>query len=470
MSSKPVEPSVLKKGMSFVRSNLALISLIIIGIISIPLYAIPRQPWELGSHLITVYRYYTPAVILYLIAALIVWRSKRLGMAALYAILILGFGSRAVLVTAGPFFSSDINRYVWDGRVQAARINPYIYIPADPHLAALRDEKVYPSINRKEYAPTLYPPAAQVIFLTTYLIGGMSVTSMKISMLLFEGITTLFLILIFRRLKQPPVRVLFYLWNPLIIWELASSGHIDSAMIAMLAIAVWAYLTDRAIVTGIFFALATWVKLYPAILFPAFYKKWDWKMPVAAGVTTLALFAPYLAAGKSLLAWTDHYFSEEAYVSGNRYYLYGKILAMFPGFSLNAYVVLGMIGLMAAGMVIILRRRETTETVVGDILALITLWMVIDSPHFPWYFTWLAFAAAIKPRPSYILLSVLGFADYVGWVEQEHPGIQAFVNDFKFTIFYTTLVAENLWSSRLGRDLKQWLQVKTGRQLLPSET
>src|SRR5258708_36361531 len=110
MSSKPVEHSFIKKGTEFVRSNLALITLIIIGIVSIPLYAIGRQPWELGSHLITVYWLYTPAMILYLIAALIVWRSKRLGIAALYAVLILGFASRAVLVTAGPFFSSDINR------------------------------------------------------------------------------------------------------------------------------------------------------------------------------------------------------------------------------------------------------------------------------------------------------------------------------------------------------------------------
>src|SRR5580765_6261929 len=191
MSSKPVEPSFIKKGDALVRSNLALLTLVVIGIASIPLYEIGRQPWELGSHTITVYWLYTPALILYLVAALIFWRSKNLGMAALYVILILGFASRATLVTAGPFFSSDINRYVWDGRVQAAGINPYIYIPADKHLESLRDAEVYPSINRKEYAPTLYPPGAQVIFLATYLIGGMSVTAMKLSMLFFEGLTTL---------------------------------------------------------------------------------------------------------------------------------------------------------------------------------------------------------------------------------------------------------------------------------------
>jgi alpha-1,6-mannosyltransferase len=46
---------------------------------------------------------------------------------------------RAVLLTAPPILSTDIYRYVWDGRVQAAGINPYRYIPADPALTSLRD-------------------------------------------------------------------------------------------------------------------------------------------------------------------------------------------------------------------------------------------------------------------------------------------------------------------------------------------
>ena len=38
-----------------------------------------------------------------------------------------------------PILSSDVYRYVWDGRVEAAGINPYRYVPADPQLAPLRD-------------------------------------------------------------------------------------------------------------------------------------------------------------------------------------------------------------------------------------------------------------------------------------------------------------------------------------------
>ena len=55
-------------------------------------------------------------------------------------------------------------RYVWDGRVQLAGINPYRYVPAADQLAFLRDAAVYPNINRAEYAHTVYPPVAQAIF------------------------------------------------------------------------------------------------------------------------------------------------------------------------------------------------------------------------------------------------------------------------------------------------------------------
>jgi alpha-1,6-mannosyltransferase len=67
----------------------------------------------------------------------------------------LAIALRALLLTAPPILSTDIYRYVWDGRVQAAGIDPYRYIPADPALASLRDPVVYPQINRADYAHDL---------------------------------------------------------------------------------------------------------------------------------------------------------------------------------------------------------------------------------------------------------------------------------------------------------------------------
>jgi alpha-1,6-mannosyltransferase len=53
---------------------------------------------------------------------------------------------RLLLLTAPPILSSDIYRYAWDGRVQAAGINPYRYVPADPALASPGDRFFWPSL------------------------------------------------------------------------------------------------------------------------------------------------------------------------------------------------------------------------------------------------------------------------------------------------------------------------------------
>ena len=71
------------------------------------------------------------------------------------AVAVLG---RVVALFAPDTLSDDIYRYIWDGRVQAAGINPYRYVPADQTLAPLRDAEIYPNINRKDYATTIYPP------------------------------------------------------------------------------------------------------------------------------------------------------------------------------------------------------------------------------------------------------------------------------------------------------------------------
>ena len=54
--------------------------------------------------------------------------------------LIIGFAlmSRIDALWAEPFTSTDIYRYVWDGIVQHAHVNPYRYVPGDAALAYLR--------------------------------------------------------------------------------------------------------------------------------------------------------------------------------------------------------------------------------------------------------------------------------------------------------------------------------------------
>src|ERR1044072_1458122 len=124
---------------------------------------------------------------IYLLAAWIVTRARPSN-STLLIVIAFAILFRVSILFAPPYLSDDIYRYVWDGRVQAAGINPYRYIPAAPELAHLRDETIYPKINRKDWAHTIYPPVAQVVFFLTTRISE-SVTWMKATMLLFDLVT-----------------------------------------------------------------------------------------------------------------------------------------------------------------------------------------------------------------------------------------------------------------------------------------
>ena len=199
---------------------------------------------------------------------------------ALPVILGVGLAARLLVLPATPLNSTDAYRYVWDGRVQAAGINPYRYVPADPALMPLRDAPshpgpdpaaIYPNVNRAEYAPTIYPPAAQAIFAATGLLR-FGLVGMKAAMLGFDLLTAAAILLILRAAGRPATHVLVWAWNPLVIWEFANGGHIDSPAIAFTALAVLAAIHTRATWSGIAIGLAVATKLLPAAIFPALWR------------------------------------------------------------------------------------------------------------------------------------------------------------------------------------------------------
>src|SRR5258705_8199890 len=192
---------------------------------------------------------------LYLI---VVWLIARAHSARSTLILVLLFAGifRLSIVFAPPYLSDDIYRYVWDGRVQAAGINPYRYIPADEHLQSLRDKQIYPKINRRDYAHTMYPPAAEAMYLLTTRISE-SVTWMKLTMVGFELITVWLLMVLLASFGMPRQRILIYAWHPLAVWEFAGSGHIDPLAFAFIALALLARKRNWETATGFSLRLAT---------------------------------------------------------------------------------------------------------------------------------------------------------------------------------------------------------------------
>lgn len=396
--------------------------------------------------------------VLYLVTAALTWRGgfpRRVlvGILAVAALMRLG------ILLAPPYLSDDLYRYVWDGRVEAAGINPYRYIPSDTHLAALRDETIYPNINRRAYAPTIYPPAAELIFLLTTRISE-SVTWMKATMVAFDFTSIAVLVRLLVLGGLPLERIVIYAWHPVVLWEFAGSGHIDAAIVTFVALALWARRREAAWLTGIALAGAALVKFFPAVIFPALYRRWDWKMPAAAAATLIAGYLPFLAAGRGILGFLPGYVREEGLNSGAGFFLWNLLRAAVPAASTSnvPYLTFAAAVLASLGIYVMLSDRAGDRYVAsaGGLAAAFT---VLLSPHFPWYFAWIVAFLCFMPAPSVLYLSVASLLLYFVPGGPDLDGGRMLIEAAIYGPFAVLAVLE-LWRRRTAKPRPGWIKAE----------
>ena len=338
---------------------------------------------------------------------------------ALWLIFGLGIALRAYVLLFDPLLSSDIYRYVWDGRVQAAGINPYRYFPADEALAFLRDETIFPHINRAATAVTIYPPVAQFFFLVVTRIGE-SVTVMRLALLGCEAVTVTLIMLLLRRMNRPVTRVIAYLWHPLPLWEIANSGHVDALMVALMLLGLWIALTGHALRGAVVIALSVLVKPLAAPVLAGIWRPWDVKIPLVVIAVIALCYFPYLSVGWGVLGFlTQGYLNEEGIRAGNDLWpvsLWRFVFGEHQG-DVVAYVVLAAVVLISKGFSVARRSHGSIESKLSDINTLLLLALLLLSPNYPWYFLAIApFVALCGGMPNWVVsIGALLLSEQLDW-------------------------------------------------------
>src|SRR6267142_2438057 len=354
--------------------------------------------------------------VLYLIAAWLIVRARS-ARSTVIIVLVLAGVFRLSIVFAPPYLSDDIYRYVWDGRVQAAGINPYRYIPADEHLQSLRDEEIYPKINRRDYAHTMYPPVAEATYFLTTRISE-SVTWIKLTIVGFELITVWLVMELLASFGMPRQRILIYAWHPLAVWEFAGSGHIDPLALAFIALALLARRRNWETATGISLGLATLAKLFPIVLFAVLYKRWGWKMPAALVATIVVGYLPYLGVGPlGVLGFIPGYVQERGIVSGEQFFILGLVDSL-SGVKLPNALFLSFAGAVLLGFALwfVFKPEHDDRAYLKRSLVLGTAFMVLLAPQFPWYFAWLIPFLCFVPSIPVFYLTAASFVLYLTWI------------------------------------------------------
>lgn len=431
-----------------------------LGLLGSPIYALNFKLYEIlvrrgyfghgvEQKILFLYQYVALGI-LYLVGIIIVFRSDRFhakSNALFYIILFFGLIYRLFLFPPQPMLSSDMYRYIWDGRVQSHGINPYRYPPNHEALEKLRDDAIYQNINRKG-SPTIYPAGAQVLF---FLINGMgigSVVSFKGVMTLFDIGSILLLTTILTKIGLNRERVLVYAWNPLVIYELANNGHVDAFVVFVILLSLWFLIGDWSNAAVSSLAVAASLKLYPLILLPAILQTKKFRRLLLFFGIFFLLYVPYLSAGKKVLGFLPEYLTNphETFNLGLSAYLMKFFHTLDP-------LVIGKIfacALIVASVVVWIKKKRSAIDSLRFAYVLAGLQVVLTSASLqPWYVVWMIPFLCLFPSPAWLYFSLIVPFSYLKY-DSPQGILPEWVRHMEYIPFFILLAVEFIafqWSS-----------------------
>ncbi len=357
---------------------------------------------------------------------------------------------RVLVLPAPPSLSTDMYRYVWDGRLTLQGINPYRWTPNSQTLRGLRD----PMWQQMEYKPyqTIYMPVSQGIFALANALFGGNLVGYKLLYVLFDlGVIALLLRLL-AWLRRPLTQVIWYAWCPLPITEVALAGHQDIVGVFCLLFALDLLLRRRALVGGgLMLAASVLTKGFALLLLPLFVRNYGRRFTVVVALALLYLGLPMWVYLPMFLHGMTQYL-DNVHANAGLFYWINTALAHVSHrhhFAITEKIsdmVIGAAALWAAWKPV-----TSDDALIRRAFVVLAVTLLVIPTLFPWYLIWLlALMPLLGRRPSYafVLLTGLSVLLYTYYIS-----IKAYwwTPVAEYGPFYAALALEYLWWRRSPR-------------------
>jgi hypothetical protein len=369
-------------------------------------------------------------------------------------ILLGGIAIQLAAVSAPPQGSDDLYRYIWDGRVQAAGIDPYAYVPTARQLVGLRNEFLWhpgadhclstayvnehPAadlvagctlINRPA-VPTIYPPVAEAYFLGVHYLptGDDSTTPIQATTAFVAVLTTVLLLFGLGRLRRDVRMAALWSWCPTVALEAGNNAHVDIVAVAITAAALLVLATARTkgktILGGVLLGLAIATKVTPVLTVPAVLRRRWMTVTLAVSSAFVAVYIPHLlAVGGKVIGFLPGYLQQEGYTNGARFgildLIYAGKLAIVMAVLILAAVAFGVLQFSDPN-------RPWQGAVVMTAAAL-----AVTTPRYQWYALLLVMLVALDGRPEW-----LAFAAGAYYAAEPNLGRYTIPNRFHEAVAY----------------------------------
>ncbi|HEX5301268.1 MAG TPA: glycosyltransferase 87 family protein [Streptosporangiaceae bacterium] len=351
---------------------------------------------------------------------------------AVALILLGGIAVQLAAVSAPPKQSNDLYRYVWDGKVQAAGVDPYQYVPTATQLTGLRNDFLFypkaeycvtPSYTSRHQAaglapgctrinrptvPTIYPPVAEAYFLGVHYLptGSVSAKPIQATTAFAAILITVLLLFALGWLGRDVKMAALWSWCPTVALEAGNSAHVDVIAVGIAAVAILVLATartrTRTALGGVLLGLAIATKMTPALVVPAVLRRRWVTVAVSAGSAFVAVYIPHvLRVGAKVIGFLPGYLQQENYTSGTRYGIVG-LFVTGPLASVMAVLILAAIALA------VLEFGDPGRPWHGAIYMTAGA-LAVTTPHYQWYSLLLVMLVALDGRPEWLAFAAGGY-------------------------------------------------------------
>jgi hypothetical protein len=348
-------------------------------------------------------------------------------------ILIGGIMVQVVAMSVPPQSSDDLYRYMWDGRVQAAGIDPYAYVPSAPQLTHLRDPFLWahgphcvaagtpdpgqpgltlvPGCTRinRPTVPTIYPPVAEAYFLALHYVTpvGSGSTPVQAAGGACAILVTLLLLAGLRSTGRDPRLAALWAWCPTIALEAGNSAHVDVLAVALTTAALLVLARpDRgrrgAVTGGVLLGLAIATKMTPVLVAPSVLRRRWRDVVIAAGGAVAVVYMPHmLAVGSKVIGFLPAYLQQNGYESGGRFGVIGLLV------SGRLATVVAVLVLTATGLAVL--RFSDPDRPWHSAVVLTGTALAVTTPSYQWYSILLVMLVALDGRPEWLAFAAGGY-------------------------------------------------------------
>ena len=372
------------------------------------------------------------AGIILFVSQSVVMPTKKLSL-DFYLIVCIGLLSRAILFHHTPILENDYYRYLHDGAITAHIQNPYQYSPQQvatdmpDALSYIYDNKRAIEVNLNINHPhlrTIYPPVAQLVFALAHYITPYQLDGLRLIYLLFDIVNVLLIVQLLKHFKLPVGFVIFYLWNPILIFETYQRCHYDLIVGTFVLFFCWAIVVKRYKTSVAALALAVGAKLWPLILIPFFIYPLRYKLKelficclLFVGIL-LCVMMPQMVSvalenNSGVLAYAKEWIANEM-----AYHSFHKIGERFHRIFYNIDARLIARGLIVALLITVsvytaMRSKNCPRKMCESVCAVTALMLLWSPTFYGWYYLAMLPLAAVTGRPTFLIWTLLIPLSYV---------------------------------------------------------